>query len=1261
MKILKILLGVILGIFSIGRVSSQTPTDSAALRALQVGRIMPQEQVYMQFDNTAYFLGDTLWFKASVTSNNDDRPTELSRVLYVELTAPEGYVIKTEKYKLDDAGTCVGEFYLDPLYYSGYFEVRAYTRYMLNRGEHAHFSRVFPVFDKVNNGDWTFRNMLLRERRYRDKNKVWFYEDNKKCELNFYPEGGHLVSGITSRVAYEILGVRGVEVNETVTLLADGKEFMKSSPVHMGKGSFTFTPQAGVKYLAEVFIKNNKGKRKKHRFKLPAVEKQGVVVSLSESKDSVNIVIRNNYPAGTELGFVVLHRSSLGFYRKIIDSNTRFAIHKNDIYEGVCRAVVFSGTTPLAERLFFVEHDSLQAYDRKTVKLKVKADNMNLHKFVPKAHEKVSLCIEQEDSRPIDKSAEFTVSVMDQAGKVQTSWGYNMYSYMLLGSELRGYIPDAGQYFDRSNRNRKEHLDLVMLTNGWTAYDWSLLTAVELSDFAEPEKGITLRGKFYLRTKNRNFGHLNEVILREQPFTKIRMDFVDDNNITNCRVIRTNDNGFLNITLTDFYGRKIVALSPETKFKQSDRINYIFSLDRYFSPTTRLLQYREKTLGSSLQMEDNKQRELLKTLGNNEYLMQEIEINGKKKKNIYNSPPMSELRLNYLEEWEYANDVTFLQIDVGEYKYEERRFDELMKVVNDDISSVQKYQSIDSLRLHSSEKTDPRREALYQYRYTIRPQDVLYSIQERYSLVTNMMWYQLAVVDGEYNKDSVPLIDHKYLHHINVEKMLNFKEIIITGDYKKRKSVTGGTGEDIVVTYERVMSNKGNYSIFYEDFISLGRYSLKTANSIYTFMNLPYLNNYFKQMSPHTRVSPFTRSSSFGLYNFESPDYMVYYIPYNSKDSTNNIIPDLSIPSSTCRYTSVQGYSESKQFYSPDYSRVAPAEKDYRRTLLWNPRVKPTNGKLLVEFYNSSECDAIAVNVEGRCGDTFYSNDETMQTRVEKEGAAMRVNNLKMRSMEMLKDSLFWAQCDDEFKAAEVYHEQKRYSKGLTTYIELTQYGYPAAIYRIGEYYRDGHALKINKQQAFNFMLKAAKKNYAPAQHDVAVMYREGVGTERDLPAATHWFEKAVEQEYAASELELGKTYFLNGDSIEGEALVRKSAVHKNAEALFVYSRYMQARGIEKDSLIGTPHEAVKVAAEMGYNDAMLYMMRYEDSCTNYKEAYHWAIKLRTNKVAEGIVYLADCYHYGRGIKKNKRLAKDLYSDAAKAGNKDAKRILEEW
>ena len=357
---------------------AQTPSDSAALRALQVGSILPPERVYMQFDNTAYFLGDTLWFKALVTSNNDDRPTEFSKVLYVELTAPEGYVIKTEKYKIDDAGSCVGEFYLDPLYYSGYFEVRAYTRYMLNWGDHAHFSRVFPVFDKVNGNNWEFKNMLERKRRYLSydsKNR-----NNKGMNsLNFYPEGGHLVYGIESKVAYEVLGEKGVEENNMVTIYADGKELLKSTPQHMGKGFFMLEPKEGVKYTASVHIKDHKGKAKKHKFRLPTVEKEGAVISLQEDADSVSITIKHNYPADTELGFAILHRSSLGFYKKVQTSSTRFAIDKNDIYEGVCRAVLFSGNTPLAERMFFVEHDSLQAADRETVLLRVKANNRNIH------------------------------------------------------------------------------------------------------------------------------------------------------------------------------------------------------------------------------------------------------------------------------------------------------------------------------------------------------------------------------------------------------------------------------------------------------------------------------------------------------------------------------------------------------------------------------------------------------------------------------------------------------------------------------------------------------------------------------------------------------------------------------------------------------------------------------------------------------------------------------------------------------------------
>lgn len=41
-----------------------------------------------------------------------------------------------------------------------------------------------------------------------------------------------------------------------------------------------------------------------------------------------------------------------------------------------------------------------------------------------------------------------------------------------------------------------------------------------------------------------------------------------------------------------------------------------------------------------------------------------------------------------------------------------------------------------------------------------------------------------------------------------------------------------------------------------------------------------------------------------------------------------------------------------------------------------------------------------------------------------------------------------------------------------------------------------------------------------------------------------------------------------------------------------------------------------------------------------------------------GTMFVADCYLNGCGVKRNKRLAKDLYHDAADAGNEEAKRIL---
>ena len=118
------------------------------LKAAQWNRLYPQEKVYLHLDNSAYFMGETIWMKAYVTRSDTENRSNISRVLYVELISPRGFVVERRKLQVTD-GLAWGDIKLTKrILKAGYYEIRAYTRYMTNWGKRNFFSRVFPVFDK---------------------------------------------------------------------------------------------------------------------------------------------------------------------------------------------------------------------------------------------------------------------------------------------------------------------------------------------------------------------------------------------------------------------------------------------------------------------------------------------------------------------------------------------------------------------------------------------------------------------------------------------------------------------------------------------------------------------------------------------------------------------------------------------------------------------------------------------------------------------------------------------------------------------------------------------------------------------------------------------------------------------------------------------------------------------------------------------------------------------------------------------------------
>jgi hypothetical protein len=66
----------------------------------------------------------------------------------------------------------------------------------------------------------------------------------------------------------------------------------------------------------------------------------------------------------------------------------------------------------------------------------------------------------------------------------------------------------------------------------------------------------------------------------------------------------------------------------------------------------------------------------------------------------------------------------------------------------------------------------------------------------------------------------------------------------------------------------------------------------------------------------------------------------------------------------------MKGLSIPDEFYSPDYSKTERTDFDYRRTLYWNPSLKPdADGKVSVEFYNSSNCKSLKFSAESISSD----------------------------------------------------------------------------------------------------------------------------------------------------------------------------------------------------------------------------------------------------------------------------------------------------
>lgn len=496
-------------------------TDSLYRKVEGFGVGLPQEKVYLHLDNTCYFLGDTIWYKGYVTRSDRGTLTDLSKILYVELLTPDGYSVERQQLEMED-GTAHGMFVLKDTLYAGYYELRAYTRWMLNFGqcEYPHvrisedlfyskkmakeffrdyeklYSRVFPVYDKPEEAGDFGKGMTLRPMRR-------YYKTPKKkkpeVDLRFYPEGGNLVAGAACRVALELNGEDGQHLGGMELSVRDkeGKVAAVCRTDERGRTTFRLPDVSeDADYRATFTYKGYE-----YEEELPEVEKEGCALAVTVGDSVVEAVVQ---AVGVDSP-VALHVMSGGvsrFYRTLPVSllssggvdvadgaasgcrTCRMAIPLDSLPTGVNQLTVFDGKGRIyADRLFFVNH-----HDYDAPRLAVSGICQSYEPF-----DSITLHLQLAD--PADSLSSLSLAVRDRETEEDTYDNGTILTEMLLASEIKGFVENPGYYFESDDSLRRQALDRLMMVQGWRRYKWCEMADVER--FAPawlPEKFQTIGG-----------------------------------------------------------------------------------------------------------------------------------------------------------------------------------------------------------------------------------------------------------------------------------------------------------------------------------------------------------------------------------------------------------------------------------------------------------------------------------------------------------------------------------------------------------------------------------------------------------------------------------------------------------------------------------------------------------------------------------------------------------------------------------------------
>lgn len=303
--------------------------------------------------------------------------------------------------------------------------------------------------------------------------------------ITFFPEGGDLVTGLKSNVAFRAVNEFGKPADiEGIVTDSKGNTITSFSSYHFGMGSFSIAPGADESYL----VKITKPVGVKQSYYLPPSVNGGFTMSVDNSKPG-SLLLNIGSTVEEELSIVCQVRGKMVYSNeiKVAPGTTTVSLPSAHFPIGIAQFTLFdSKGIERCERLTFVNKG-------KQLKVNVVTDK---EKYLPR--EKVKMTITVTDERGIPMPAQLSLSVVnDQLLSFADDRSGNILSKIFLESELNRKIEEPNFYFDPKEAKSDKALDYLLMTAGWRRFTWEKVITQQYPMIQYTGEKAVLAGQVY--------------------------------------------------------------------------------------------------------------------------------------------------------------------------------------------------------------------------------------------------------------------------------------------------------------------------------------------------------------------------------------------------------------------------------------------------------------------------------------------------------------------------------------------------------------------------------------------------------------------------------------------------------------------------------------------------------------------------------------------------------------------------------------------